>query len=410
MEFRKNINGIDVTAHYSQESIDRIFLPLLRRLTEMQAAKGGRLLVMLAAPPAAGKSTLAAFLEALSRSAEGITPLTAIGMDGFHRYQGWLLAHTLLRDGREIPMVDVKGTPETFDLEKLTAAVARVASGECCGWPDYDRLLHNPMEDARRVEGCIVLLEGNYLLLDAPGWRELHRYADYTIRILADEADLKTRLVDRKLASGTSPERALQFVEFSDLYNARLCLEHSLDADLTLQMTAQGEYRPGLTIRPTREDDLPRVMEIYAHARTFMAAHGNPNQWGPTNWPPEALIRQDIRQGKGRVCLNETGRVIASFFYDFGPDIEPTYREITGGSWKNDAPYGVVHRIAADGSRPGTGTFCLTWAIRRAGHLRIDTHGDNRVMQNLLEKLGFEKRGIIYVVEDHDPRFAYEIG
>ena len=30
------------------------------------------------------------------------------------------------------------------------------------------------------------------------------------------------------------------------------------------------------------------------------------------------------------------------------------------------------------------------------------------VMQNLLQKLGFEKRDIIHVVEDNYPRFAYE--
>lgn len=163
-----------------------------------------------------------------------------------------------------------------------------------------------------------------------------------------------------------------------------------------------------MEIRKTTLEDLPTVMQIYARARRFMAEHGNPNQWGPTQWPPEALIRQDIQSGKGYVCTNSEGRVIASFFYDFGPDIEPTYLQIEDGSWRDDRPYGVVHRIAADGSEKGIGAFCLEWAYRQCGHLRIDTHGDNTVMQNLLNKLGFEKRGIIYVVEDNDPRFAYE--
>lgn len=162
-----------------------------------------------------------------------------------------------------------------------------------------------------------------------------------------------------------------------------------------------------MEIRKTTEADFDRVMEIYAHARAFMAAHGNPNQWGPTNWPPEELIHQDIRQGKGRVCT-EDGQVIAAFFFDFGADIEPTYRVIEDGAWRDEVPYGVVHRIAADGSRRGIGAFCLNWAFDQCGHLRIDTHGDNVVMQSLLEKLGFEKRGIIHVEEDHYPRFAYE--
>ena len=150
------------------------------------------------------------------------------------------------------------------------------------------------------------------------------------------------------------------------------------------------------------------MMEIYAHARAFMAAHGNPNQWGPNQWPPEELIRRDIREGNSYVCDDERDRVIGTFFFVQGEDIEPTYREITDGAWKDDSPYGVVHRIAADGSQKGIGTFCISWAYARCGHLRIDTHGDNTVMQGLLGGMGFVRRGIIHVTEDNDPRFAYE--
>ena len=52
-----------------------------------------------------------------------------------------------------------------------------------------------------------------------------------------------------------------------------------------------------MNIRNSTPDDFPRIMEIYSYARAFMADHGNPNQWGPTQWPPEDLIRQDIRDG-----------------------------------------------------------------------------------------------------------------
>ncbi len=139
-----------------------------------------------------------------------------------------------------------------------------------------------------------------------------------------------------------------------------------------------------------------------------MAEHGNPNQWGPTNWPPEQLIHRDIQVGKGYVCVNDQDCPIASFFFDYGPDIEPCYRNIESGSWRDAEPYGVVHRIAADGSQKGIGAFCINWAFEQCGHLRIDTHGDNIVMQNLLAKLGFIHQGIIYVEEDNYPRFAYE--
>ena len=163
-----------------------------------------------------------------------------------------------------------------------------------------------------------------------------------------------------------------------------------------------------IRIRNATEQDIPRMMEIYACARTFMAEHGNPNQWGPTNWPPEELIRRDVREGRSYVCLNDGKKVIGTFFFVQGRDIEPTYRDITDGAWLDGSPYGVVHRIAGDGSEKGIGTFCIRWAFEQCGHLRMDTHGDNIVMQRLLEKLGFVRCGTVYVEEDDFPRLAYE--
>ncbi len=162
-----------------------------------------------------------------------------------------------------------------------------------------------------------------------------------------------------------------------------------------------------MIIRHSKEEDLPRMMEIYAYARDFMAEHGNPNQWGPTNWPPEGLIRADIAAGNSYVCVCKD-RVAGAFFFQQGRDIEPTYRTIEDGGWLDDGPYGVVHRLAGDGSVKGIGSACLEWAFGQCGHLRIDTHGDNRVMQNLLKKSGFVYCGIIHVEEDCYPRLAYE--
>ncbi len=163
-----------------------------------------------------------------------------------------------------------------------------------------------------------------------------------------------------------------------------------------------------MKIRKTTIEDLPRVMDIYAFARKFMAEHGNPNQWGPTNWPPEQLIRQDIKDGNSYVCTDDEGKVIGTFFYIYGDKVEPTYARITDGSWIGDDTYGAVHRIATDGSIKGIGSFCVNWAYKKCGHLRIDTHNDNTVMQGMLKKLGFVHCGTIYVYEDNYPRLAFE--
>ena len=163
-----------------------------------------------------------------------------------------------------------------------------------------------------------------------------------------------------------------------------------------------------MLIRKATDDDIEEIMKIYRIAQDFMIESGNPNQWGPTSWPPEELIHKDIREGNSYVCLNDEDKVIGTFFFICGRDIEPTYRIITDGAWIDDGPYGVVHRMAGDGSQKGIGAFCIGWAFEQCGHLRIDTHGDNTVMQSLLGKLGFVHCGTIYVEEDHDPRLAFE--
>ena len=162
-----------------------------------------------------------------------------------------------------------------------------------------------------------------------------------------------------------------------------------------------------MVIRKSQPEDSGEIMRIYAHARQFMAEHGNPRQWGATSWPPASLIQNDIAVGKSYVCQDKQ-KILTVFFYVFGADIEPTYHAIHKGGWEDETPCGVVHRLAAaEGSR-GAGSFCLNWAFAQSGHLRVDTHADNVVMQNLLKKLGFSYRGVIYVVEDDDPRLAYE--
>ncbi|MBD5503627.1 MAG: GNAT family N-acetyltransferase [Lachnospiraceae bacterium] len=162
-----------------------------------------------------------------------------------------------------------------------------------------------------------------------------------------------------------------------------------------------------MEIRHSTEKDLNRIMEIYEYARDFMAKHGNPNQWGPTNWPPEELIHSDIAAGCSYVCTHEN-RIVGTFFFQQGKDIEPTYHTIENGAWLADSAYGVIHRLAGDGTVNGIGYYCIEWAFKQCGHLRVDTHGDNQVMQNLLNKCGFVHCGTIHVVEDDYPRLAYE--
>ena len=156
------------------------------------------------------------------------------------------------------------------------------------------------------------------------------------------------------------------------------------------------------TVRKALLDDMPRILEIYAYARQFMAETGNPNQWGKTN-PPEHQLLQDISEGQ--LYVVEDTQIHGVFFLGFGED--PTYAKIYEGSWLSDAPYGTIHRIAGDGSGGIVGT-AVAYAKKMTNHLRIDTHEDNKVMQHVVEKQGFRRRGMIYIA-DGSPRIAYEM-
>lgn len=158
-----------------------------------------------------------------------------------------------------------------------------------------------------------------------------------------------------------------------------------------------------MEIRKARISELEEIMNIFAHARKFMAEKGNPNQWGTTK-PSWETIEADIRNGCSYVCV-ENDMIVATFYFAKG--VDPTYVKIYEGAWLNDKPYAVVHRIASAGTVKGAGSFCLNWAFEQCGNLKIDTHRDNVVMQNTLKKNGFSYCGIIYLT-DGDERLAFQ--
>lgn len=159
-----------------------------------------------------------------------------------------------------------------------------------------------------------------------------------------------------------------------------------------------------MEIRLTELKDLPLVMEIYDYARAFMRSTGNTTQW-IDGYPSEAFICQEIKDGHSFVCTDEQGEILGTFCFILGDD--PTYQHIYEGAWLNDEPYGVVHRLATNGTRKGVAEACLNWCFQRMSNVRVDTHRDNKVMQHILEKHGFQRCGIIYV-KNGTERIAYQ--
>lgn len=152
-------------------------------------------------------------------------------------------------------------------------------------------------------------------------------------------------------------------------------------------------------------EDLPQILQIYEYARKFMRESGNASQW-KEGFPPEDMLTEDIDAGQLYAVRDSKWGIVHGVFA-FMTGEEPSYAYIERGKWLSDTEYGTLHRVAGDGKAHGIFDAIAKFCEQKISHLRIDTHEDNKVMQHLIEKNGFQRCGIIYV-EDGSPRIAYE--
>lgn len=180
----------------------------------------GRFLVALAGPPASGKTTLAARLADLLGKGARVVP-----MDGFHFDDAVLNAR-----GHRAR----KGAPHTFDVAGFHHCLARVRDGEEVAIPVFDRSLELARAGADVVtpQDRIILVEGNYLLLNHADWHDLHALFDFRILITASEDLLTRRLVARWQHYGRTD--AAEWIKSNDLPNALTVIRDSAGQDLLI--------------------------------------------------------------------------------------------------------------------------------------------------------------------------------
>jgi len=188
-------------------------------------ASGPRRLLGIAGATGAGKSTVAAEVVALVGARAVVVP-----MDGFHLAQS-----ELERVGR----ADRKGAPDTFDADGFVALLTRLRTpGRTVYAPEYRRDLRNPVAGAIAVppEVPLVVVEGNYLLLDDHGFGPVAGLLDESWFLAPDDAVRLDRLVARHEAFGKTPEAARAWSHGPDESNARLVAATAVRADVVVRV------------------------------------------------------------------------------------------------------------------------------------------------------------------------------
>lgn len=163
-----------------------------------------------------------------------------------------------------------------------------------------------------------------------------------------------------------------------------------------------------LSLRLAHAGEEQRAMDMLNQGKEYMRQQ-NLEQWDDS-YPALRDVLGDIemKQGWFLCCGDEP---IAYFCAT--DDEEAVYSVIEGQWLTSGSKYLTIHRLAFDSSYRGKGlasaVFSLSEEIAQekgAVSLRVDTHGDNKIMQRVITRSGFTYCGIVYY--DGSPRVAFE--
>ncbi len=189
---------------------------------------GQRFIVAIAGAPGAGKSTLAdALCKALNKGDASCAAV--LPMDGFHLDNAILEIRGIL---------DKKGAPETFDAEGFASVLSRIRAGDRdVVVPVFDRNLDVARAGGQLISASteIIIVEGNYLLLDRPEWAHSAGNFDLSVFLDVPIVTLKKRLIQRWLDHGLDLDAATARMRGNDMKNAELVNCSSLPADFRLK-------------------------------------------------------------------------------------------------------------------------------------------------------------------------------
>jgi pantothenate kinase len=212
----------DTVLEVERAQIEMFYHPLATDLLA-QAMSGERMMVAVAGPPGSGKTAFATILVAVINAEAGGDVAALVGLDGWHYPNDYLATHTLERDGERAALFSVKGSPETFNALAAYDCLAEIRRGGVVSFPVYSRKLHDPVPGGGRVEAShrVVVVEGNFLLLDEAPWRRFRRLFDVCLFISASPEVMIEGLRERHLRGGKTAAAVERQLREVDLPNSR---------------------------------------------------------------------------------------------------------------------------------------------------------------------------------------------
>ena len=185
-----------------------------------------RYFIALSGPPASGKSTISENLVKDLR-AKGYNS-SILQMDGFH-YDDLIL--------KEKKLLSKKGAPETFDVMGLINFVSRLHNEDEVVIPIFDRSLELSRSSAVIISKNtkVIIVEGNYVLLNSYPWSELHKFFNTTVMINCEKKILEKRLIERWEKFNLPKKEIDEKVYKNDLPNGVNVLKNSIAAEYILE-------------------------------------------------------------------------------------------------------------------------------------------------------------------------------